>query len=90
MADLLLAALRVLLEFLLYALLYATGRFLLPLMSFGRIKVAPWREPVARVRVASAQSTGEIVAGYRSCTFVAFLFWTVLVLLLVHFTRSSP
>ena len=84
MADLLLAALRVLLEFLLYAL------FLLPLMSFGRIKVAPWREPVARVRVASAQSTGEIVAGYRSCTFVAFLFWTVLVLLLVHFTRSSP
>jgi len=85
MADFLLAALRFVLELMLYAALYATGRLLLPLITFGRIKVAPLREPIGRVRVVPTRAAGEIIAGYRSCTFVGFLFWASLILLLIHF-----
>ncbi|MGJ4950018.1 hypothetical protein [Bradyrhizobium sp. HKCCYLS20291] len=88
MAEFFLAALRLVLELVLYALLYATGRLILPLISLGRIKVAPLREPLGRARVVPTRSTGDIVAGEGWCTLVGVVFWAAFILLLVHFTRS--
>ncbi|GLH80226.1 hypothetical protein SSBR45G_51350 [Bradyrhizobium sp. SSBR45G] len=88
MAEFLLAALRLILEFALYATLYATGRLILPLISLGRIKVAPLREPIGRARELATRATGDIVAGEGWCTFVGFVFWAAVILLLAHFARA--
>ena len=88
MADLLLATLRLILEFLFEMALCATGRLLIPVVSFGRIKIAPSRQPIGRARVLPARSSGDIVVGEGWCKFAGFLFWAVAVLLLVHFAGS--
>jgi hypothetical protein len=85
MADFLLAMLRMVFEFILDMALYATGRLLLPVISLGRIKVEPLREPIGRARVLPTLSSGDIVAGYGWCKFIGFLFWALLILLLLHF-----
>lgn len=88
MADFLAAFLR---ELLFDLLFYGTGRLLLPVISFGRIKVAPLREPIGRARVLPPPPTGDIVAGEGWCKFAGFLFWAFAVLFLVHFVgRAKP
>jgi hypothetical protein len=89
MADFFTSLLRVVFELVFEITLYATGRSLLPAISFGRIKVAPSRAPTARGRVLPSRSSGEIVAGEGWCKFVGFVFWAGAILLLVDFLRSG-
>ena len=88
MADLFAAAFRLILEFLLEVALYATGRLLIPVVSFGRIRIAPLRQPIGRARELPTRSSGDIVTGEGWCKFAGFLFWAVAILLLVHIVGS--
>jgi hypothetical protein len=60
---------------------YVTGRLLLPLLSLGRIKVAPLREPIGRARVLPIRSTGDIVASEGWTTFAGAMIWIAVIML---------
>ena len=89
MADFLLAVVRTIFEIVLYLLFYFTGRLLLPVLSLGRIKVAPMREPIGRARVLPTRSTGDVVASTGQATFAGFMIWVAMIGLGVFLHRHG-
>jgi hypothetical protein len=68
-------------EFIFEVVCYFTGRLLLPVLSLGRIKVAPLSEPIRRARVVPTRSTGDIIVGDSWTTFAGFLIWVAVIVL---------
>ena len=64
---------------------YGTGRLLLPLLTLGRIKVAPLRQPIGKARVLPTKSTDGIVVGEGWATFAGFIIWAALIVMAILF-----